>query len=119
MSVYEWNVMRFCNPLSRNAFQRPMEILPRCTSAGVGNVDRAQVSLRLTATVYLSPQLTIHRAVCECHPAGPCEEETSPPRGACGRRWRRSEEHTSELQSLMRISYAVLCLKKKKLDNTH
>src|SRR3546814_5391887 len=28
---------------------------------------------------------------------------------------RRSEEHTSELQSLMRISYAVFCLKKKKL----
>src|SRR3546814_8789267 len=31
---------------------------------------------------------------------------------------RRSEEHTSELQSLMRISYAVFCLKKKK-KNTH
>src|SRR3546814_3733138 len=29
---------------------------------------------------------------------------------------RRSEEHTSELQSLMRISYAVFCLKKKKLS---
>src|SRR3546814_1662487 len=29
----------------------------------------------------------------------------------------RSEEHTSELQSLMRISYAVLCLKKKKSTN--
>src|SRR3546814_6489185 len=29
----------------------------------------------------------------------------------------RSEEHTSELQSLMRISYAVFCLKKKKKDN--
>src|SRR3546814_5577925 len=29
---------------------------------------------------------------------------------------RRSEEHTSELQSLMRISYAVFCLKKKKHD---
>src|SRR3546814_9531602 len=28
--------------------------------------------------------------------------------------WDRSEEHTSELQSLMRISYAVFCLKKKK-----
>src|SRR3546814_6198369 len=28
--------------------------------------------------------------------------------------WLRSEEHTSELQSLMRISYAVFCLKKKK-----
>src|SRR3546814_9050229 len=30
----------------------------------------------------------------------------------------RSEEHTSELQSLMRISYAVFCLKKKKQYNT-
>src|SRR3546814_4723284 len=30
---------------------------------------------------------------------------------------RRSEEHTSELQSLMRISYAVFCLKKKKNNN--
>src|SRR3546814_8710949 len=30
----------------------------------------------------------------------------------------RSEEHTSELQSLMRISYAVFCLKKKKKNNT-
>src|SRR3546814_1961203 len=29
----------------------------------------------------------------------------------------RSEEHTSELQSLMRISYAVFCLKKKKILN--
>src|SRR3546814_8189519 len=34
--------------------------------------------------------------------------------------WRvlRSEEHTSELQSLMRISYAVFCLKKKKKQTT-
>src|SRR3546814_3414353 len=31
----------------------------------------------------------------------------------------RSEEHTSELQSLMRISYAVFCLKKKKKDTRH
>src|SRR3546814_11675355 len=38
-----------------------------------------------------------HRAVAASGPAG------------------RSEEHTSELQSLMRISYAVFCLKKKKL----
>src|SRR3546814_1251437 len=30
----------------------------------------------------------------------------------------RSEEHTSELQSLMRISYAVFCLKKKNTQNT-
>src|SRR3546814_7157959 len=32
--------------------------------------------------------------------------------------FRRSEEHTSELQSLMRISYAVFCLKKKNQGNT-
>src|SRR3546814_7840863 len=32
----------------------------------------------------------------------------------CGSLYLRSEEHTSELQSLMRISYAVFCLKKKK-----
>src|SRR3546814_5702875 len=32
------------------------------------------------------------------------------------RTWDRSEEHTSELQSLMRISYAVFCLKKKKQE---
>src|SRR3546814_6918777 len=46
------------------------------------------------------------------------------PAGAGGRRLQRSEEHTSELQSLMRISYAVFCLKKKKTircikRNTH
>src|SRR3546814_10770150 len=34
-----------------------------------------------------------------------------------GRSTGRSEEHTSELQSLMRISYAVFCLKKKKITN--
>src|SRR3546814_10083100 len=31
----------------------------------------------------------------------------------------RSEEHKSELQSLMRISYAVFCLNKKKINTTH
>src|SRR3546814_945587 len=33
--------------------------------------------------------------------------------------FRRSEEHTSELQSLMRISYAVFCLKKKQENKLH
>src|SRR3546814_2644482 len=45
--------------------------------------------------------------------ASPCTMKTR-----LGGRWnpdsQRSEEHTSELQSLMRISYAVFCLKKKK-----
>src|SRR3546814_3004988 len=43
--------------------------------------------------------------------ATPRQSARAPPRsGVAG----RSEEHTSELQSLMRISYAVFCLKKKK-----
>src|SRR3546814_3321845 len=47
---------------------------------------------------------------------------TSAGAGACRSPWddsRRSEEHTSELQSLLRISYAVLCLKKKTTHTTH
>src|SRR3546814_4088096 len=39
--------------------------------------------------------------------------------GCLDRRVRRSEEHTSELQSLMRISYAVFCLNKKKRHRTN
>src|SRR3546814_9235037 len=39
-------------------------------------------------------------------------------RMAVDRRSARSEEHTSELQSLMRISYAVFCLKKKTQNRT-
>src|SRR3546814_2924032 len=38
---------------------------------------------------------------------------------AAGSVLKRSEEHTSELQSLMRISYAVFCLKKKNNKNNH
>src|SRR3546814_6606453 len=47
--------------------------------------------------------------ICQIVNAGK-EERTSRTEG-CSRK--RSEEHTSELQSLMRISYAVFCLKKK------
>src|SRR3546814_4790326 len=50
-------------------------------------------------------------------PAAPEIEERKPQVGE-GRSRVRSEEHTSELQSLMRISYAVFCLKKKKIHKT-
>src|SRR3546814_3378436 len=47
-----------------------------------------------------------------------CPLAIGPPKTAgIGSRFGRSEEHTSELQSLMRISYAVFCLKKKKKKN--
>src|SRR3546814_9415261 len=48
-----------------------------------------------------------------CHFSCPCRNPNSTRRTST-RAFRRSEEHTSELQSLMRISYAVFCLKKKK-----
>src|SRR3546814_7407485 len=49
-----------------------------------------------------------------------CRVRTETPRWAadCPIAGSRSEEHTSELQSLMRISYAVFCLKKKKKLNS-
>src|SRR3546814_8596392 len=54
----------------------------------------------------------LHRAVVEHDlAAGELDEGQPVRREIAGQ---RSEEHTSELQSLMRISYAVFCLKKKK-----
>src|SRR3546814_3330123 len=51
----------------------------------------------------------------EAHPGFSVQRVAIRPRGLCSSSRRpRSEEHTSELQSLMRISYAVFCLKKKK-----
>src|SRR3546814_10883643 len=68
---------------------------------------------RSTRTDTLFPYTTLFRS-----PAGLHASNRS------SRSWRdrpawppRSEEHTSELQSLMRISYAVFCLKKKKKPN--
>src|SRR3546814_6412726 len=52
------------------------------------------------------------------HGSGKCRRQTVRYRQRGGGNHRRSEEHTSELQSLMRTSYAVFCLKKKK-DDTH
>src|SRR3546814_9908645 len=48
---------------------------------------------------------------------GHCHADRGQRRGA-GCDQHRSEEHTSELQSLMRISYAVFCLKKKKQNKS-
>src|SRR3546814_9469233 len=58
--------------------------------------------------------------LCLC-PAMPLRLCWRKPRGGTGIDVRvvRSEEHTSELQSLMRISYAVFCLKKKKIKNKY
>src|SRR3546814_5584612 len=73
---------------------------------------------RSTRTDTLFPYTTLFRSGGLC--AGECGDHVAPHEPACRRDDRvaqsrhRSEEHTSELQSLMRISYAVFCLKKKK-----
>src|SRR3546814_10647213 len=64
------------------------------------------------ATVSLSVE---HRLdIASDHPGWRCTEQPHMPKYYPTLQRGRSEEHTSELQSLMRISYAVFCLKKKK-----
>src|SRR3546814_1900643 len=69
--------------------------------------------------------IRVRTASCSCVPRDRLAQLSSTParitlsRPRCSEKLsshpgRRSEEHTSELQSLMRISYAVFCLKKKK-----
>src|SRR3546814_10624240 len=59
------------------------------------------------------------RGACRDWPARRAGEDATAALFAYLRRFDRSEEHTSELQSLMRISYAVFCLKKKQLQHNN
>src|SRR3546814_7940514 len=80
---------------------------------------------RSTRTDTLLPYTTLFRSVAPAHPArrypegqGPAAQRESRHHKVGRTRRRagpRSEEHTSELQSLMRISNAVFCLKQKNL----
>src|SRR3546814_6091142 len=70
-----------------------VELVDRLTAAGFPNIE---------ATSFVSPKWVPQMADAA---------------DVMARIERRSEEHTSELQSLMRISYAVFCLKKKTKNN--
>src|SRR3546814_9014936 len=94
------------------------ELLGNVGSVGIGRVDEGHSQLwqssqraeRLLPVGRLAPYALAgdpHRAEAEAVDL----DIAADPEG-------RSEEHTSELQSLMRISYAVFCLKKK-THNTH
>src|SRR3546814_8333541 len=68
------------------------------------------------------PSFPAGRAPCELAWPPPTERRAyaeSSRAAAPGKRNARSEEHTSELQSLMRNSYAVFCLQKKKKHKQH
>src|SRR3546814_6733819 len=72
------------------------------------HVDRADTSFQ----TFEKCQLTDSIASCGVDEVATCRAELGFER-ACHPPASRSEEHTSELQSLMRISYAVFCLEKK------
>src|SRR3546814_3967205 len=83
---------------------------------------------RIVSPQICGPAGVAFAAIAQGYGAAPCPASICTPRsgvpGSTSRLspWRlesgrRSEEHTSELQSLMRISYAVFCLKKKNIDN--
>src|SRR3546814_2494699 len=98
-----------------------------CSSATSGCADCSQAStLGSRALMELTFQVAMHSiattpwAMSRCSAihashggeARPCHSQGCRP-GACPRDPMSSEEHTSELQSLMRISYAVFCLKQQ------
>src|SRR3546814_1092054 len=73
---------------------------------------------RSTRTDTLFPYTTLFRSTWSRRSGSQAAPRDRAPRRD-GPRGRRSEEHTSELQSLMRISYAVFCLKKKNAIELH
>src|SRR3546814_3885228 len=86
-----------------------------CSSSSTGTVHALLEDVRLGGR--LRGQPAVHRSVVRAE-ADHVVGEADPEQEQAGQRQQRSEEHTSELQSLMRISYAVFCLKKKTKHNT-
>src|SRR3546814_6828525 len=85
---------------------QPGDEAPSFLSAMTTRAVAPQLSCAITRTTEAT-----HRVIRESLDRSPLYT------GMIGARGPRSEEHTSELQSLMRISYAVFCLKKKKQAN--
>src|SRR3546814_7099131 len=80
---------------------------PRAGS-GIADAAHGRLDAGLGQALAVLDRHILHAAV------GVVDQTRAADRPAGGK---RSEEHTSELQSLMRISYAVFCLKKKKNKN--
>src|SRR3546814_3071485 len=82
---------------------------PQAASSNRDAVTMRRNVLRLTACPHLA----------SVRPAAAAVRWQTSHAASAVRHARRSEEHTSKLQSLMRISYAVFCLKQKKIHNNH
>src|SRR3546814_1491373 len=100
------NDRQSCIELCQKCHDTCLETLVgHCLPMGGKHVEQAHVRLMLdcidicrTSADFMRRSSPMHTLTC----------------AACAEICERSEEHTSELQSLMRISYAVFCLKKKK-----
>src|SRR3546814_9666449 len=125
MRISEWSSDVCSSDLSEATWPGAAGAVDAGRSAGGSNV----ASLRKAAascSIFISAFLVRHGQPSQLSCQRAIEENQrfcGDPGSLVGRREHsdakdsRSEEHTSELQSLMRISYAVFCLKKKK-DNT-
>src|SRR3546814_7535326 len=98
-----------------------------CTACGVRRMGAAALDLAWTACgrydgyweMGLAPWDVAAGTLILREAGGVCHDMHQQDPWPVGGRVVRSEEHTSELQSLMRISYAVFCLKKKKSTTQH
>src|SRR3546814_7918266 len=107
-----------------------MRSFPPRTVSGIGGAGTGPMCDRSIFSTSCAPlsrksRAATHKRSCDC--SATCDPKLISPASTCcskplrqthkdcGICWssNRSEEHTSELQSLMRISYAVFCLKKK------
>src|SRR3546814_7160701 len=82
------------------------------TGCGASSAPIPERNVVIVIDLYAAPGAELREAV------GKAGSHQTDMARKCGIDMLRSAEHTSELQSLMRISYAVLCLKKKTTETT-
>src|SRR3546814_6232466 len=96
--------------------KRRTRAAPATSSSGFRDVENpaGMASLFIRTDTQSPPLFLLARLGCSIGPIAPAAQECRRPADLCPNPCdeRRSEEQTSELQSLMRISYAVFCLKK-------
>src|SRR3546814_4507647 len=102
-------------PLSEKVGLSAMDLLSgKKLQGAIMGGNRFPVDIPRLVDFYLRGLLDLDSIVAETIPLEKINEGFDKMKKGDSARSVRSEEHTSELQSLMRISYAVFCLKKKK-----
>src|SRR3546814_3898530 len=115
MRISDWS-SDVCSADRLATRQPPQAVLDRLRKAGIKAAPTGLAHGTITAVIDSGPvEVTTLRRDVSTDGRHAIVDYTDDWREDAARRdFTRSEEHTSELQSLMRISYAVFCLKKKK-----